>query len=198
MSMDKYDEYIKKVKQGDDLAFNYILENHSRIIYKVINNHNLEVGDYKHDAENLYQEGCIALYNCIFTYEANKGMSFTSYAYMVIRSRINTVIRDNTRKYENEHYSIDNYPNVDYHLSMTNLCVSENPITYHKEKEFKNQLHNFINKLSIEDKQIVEMRSDNYSYKDIAKRLCINTKRVDNRLRMLRKKLKNNIKSYQQ
>lgn len=191
--MTDYLELIEKVKNGDEESFNIILDDHKRIIYRLINMHALEKGDFMLDYDSLYQEGCIALYNAIFSYEKDKGMSFTSYAYMVLRARINTVIRDEIRKYEDEHYSIDNCPNVDYHIAISNLCVAENPISYHKELEFEKQLNDFISKLSIEDKEIVKMRSDNYTYKMISERLNINTKRVDNRLRVLRKKLKKQL-----
>lgn len=191
--MTDYLELIEKVKNGDEESFNIILYDHKRIIFRLINMHALEKGDFMLDYDSLYQEGCIALYNAIFSYEKDKGMSFTSYAYMVLRARINTVIRDEIRKYEDEHYSIDNCPNVDYHIAISNLCVAENPISYHKELEFEKQLNDFISKLSIEDKEIVKMRSDNYTYKMISERLNINTKRVDNRLRVLRKKLKKQL-----
>lgn len=190
MAMKDYCELINKVKAGDNDAFNIILEDNKRIIYKLIYAHQLEKGDFMLDFESLYQEGCITLYKAIFTYEKDKGMSFTSYAYMVLRARINTLIRDEMRKFEDEHYSIDYYENVDYHISMSNLCISENPITYHRELEFKKTLEEFVSKLSSEDQQIIQMRSENYSYKTISERLNINTKRVDNRLRVLRKKLK--------
>lgn len=193
MTMKDYKELLEKVKAGDDDAFNIILQDHRRIIFRLINMHALEKGDFMIDYDSAYQEGCIALYKAIFTYEENKGMNFTSYAYMVLRARINTFVRDEIKKFEDEHYSIDNCPNVDYHIAMTNLSIAENPVTYHKELEFEKKLDDFLSKLSVEDRQIIEMRSDNFSYKKISERLNINSKRVDNRLRVLRKKLKEHL-----
>ena len=190
MAMKDYSSLIEKVKNGDEEAFNIILEDHKRIIYKLIYSHQIENGDFMLDFESLVQEGNIALYKAVFSYEENKGMSFTSYAYMVLRARLNTVIRDEMKKYEDEHYSIDCCENIDYHIAMSNLTIAENPLTYHKELEFKKTLDEFISKLSYEDQQIIEMRSDNLSYKNISERLNINSKRIDNRLRVLRKKLK--------
>lgn len=191
--MPNYIELIERTKNGDEEAFNIILRDHRRIIFRLINSHNLERGDYKLDYDSIFQEGCLTLYKAVFTYEKDKGMSFTSYAYMVLRSKLNTIIRNELRKYEEEHYSIDNYQNVDYHISMSNMCIAENPVSYHNELELEKKLDEFISKLSIEDQQIIEMRSDNISYKQISERLNINTKRVDNRLRVLRKKLKKHL-----
>lgn len=190
MNMKDYKELIDRVKNKDDEAFNIILEDHYRMIYKIIYNQNLEKGDYLIDIDSLYQEGCLALYSAIFSYEMDRGMSFSSYAYMVIRTKITTYIRDNYKRIERDYYSIDNVEGIDYRIMMTNLCVSENPVEYHKEREFENKINKFVSKLSDEDKQIMEMRSDNLSYKQIAERLKIKTKRVDNRIRILRKKLR--------
>lgn len=191
--MDKNIELIEKIKNGDEEAFNMLLENHRRMIYKIIYNFDLQHGDYLADIDSLFQEGSIALYKAVFTYEKEKGMCFTSYAYMVIRGRICTYLRD-TKELSEEIYSIDNCENIDYHLSMSSTYVSDNPINYQRELEFEETLNNFVSKLSEEDKQIFEMRSDNLSYKQISERLKINTKKVDNRLAALRKELKKCIK----
>ena len=187
--MEKYSEYIKEIRNGNENYFNVILEDHRRIIYKIINNYTLEKGDYMLDTESLFQEGSLELYKAIFTYEENRGMSFTSYAYMVIRSKITTLVRNELKRFEDEHYSIDNYPNVDYHISLANMSISDNPVAYHKELEFERKLDSFLDKLNPEDRKIIEMRNDRVSYKEISERLHINTKRVDNRLRVLRNKL---------
>ena len=181
---------ITRIKNGDEECFRLLLEDYKKIIYKIIYSRNLEIGDYMIDVESLYQEGSLALYKAVFTYKLGQGMSFSSYAYMVIRARINTYIRDNVKKYEDDCKSIDNFENIDYHISMTSMSVSESPIGYHKEQEFKERLNEFVSKLNDEDKQILSMRMENYSYKDISMRLKSKTKRVDNRLRILRKRLR--------
>lgn len=193
MTMDEYLTLIERVKKGDEEAFEIILDDNRKLIYKIIYNRNLENGDFMMDTESLFQEGSIALYKACKTFKTDKGMNFTSYAYMCIRSAINTYIRDNFKRRSDEFYSIDNYQNIDYHVSMSNVCIAENPIAYHKEMEFKKHLDEFVSKLGSEDRQILQMRSDDISYKTISERLNINTKRVDNRLRVLRSKLKKHL-----
>lgn len=193
MTMENYSKLIERVKKGDDEAFEIILNDNRKLIYKIIYNRNLENGDFMMDTESLFQEGSLALYKACKTFKTNKGMNFTSYAYMCIRSAVNTYIRNNFKKRSDEYYSIDNYQNIDYHLSMSNVRIAENPIAYHKELEFKKRLNEFVSKLNDQDKQILQMRCDDISYKTISERLNINTKRVDNRLRVLRKKLKTHM-----
>ena len=192
MAMDKNIELIESIRKGNEESFEILLENHKKMIYKIIYNMDLEHGDFIADIDSLYQEGSLALYNAVFSYEEDKGMRFSSYAYMIIRSRISTYLRD-TKEICEDVYSIDNCENIDYHISMATMCVSDNPILYQREIEFEQTIDKFVSKLSEEDKLIFELRSDNLSYKQISERLKINTKRVDNRLRVLRKKLKSQI-----
>lgn len=189
--MDKYIDLIKQIKQGDEVAFNQLLENHKRMIYKIIYSQRIDTGDFQLDVDNLFQEGCLSLYEAVFSFEEDKGMSFTSYAYMVIRSHINTYIRDN--RLLEDYKSLDNYTESDYQNFMTNMCINENPIEYHREKEFEKVLNSFVSSLNNLDKQIFELRTDDFSYKQISERLKVNTKFVDNRLRTLRKRLREHL-----
>jgi RNA polymerase sporulation-specific sigma factor len=193
MNMKDYENIIKQIKDKDDAAFKTLLEDHYKMIYKIIYSLNSFENDFAFDIESLYQEGSIALYKAVFTYEADRGMSFSSYAYMCIRSRLLVCYR-NMRKYrEEEIYSIDNHPNIDYCLSMASSCVSENPIAYHHTKEFNEDIGTFVSKLSKEDQEIFRMRVEKYSYKQIAEKLNISTKRIDNRLRKLRENLRKHL-----
>ena len=58
----------------------------------------------------------------------------------------------------------------------------------HKKMIYK-RLNRFMKELSSEDKQILELRGDELSYKEIADLLHISTKKIDNRLRILRKRM---------
>ena len=188
--MKDYDELISRIKSGEKDLFSIVMNDYKNMIYKIVYNQNLERGDYMLDTESLFQEGSLALYDSIFSFEQNKGMSFSSYAYMVIRSRIITYIRNTVSESNKDCYSLDAFENVDYQVSIASSCISENPIQYHRELEFENKLNSFVSNLNNEDQQIIELRSNDLSYKEIAERLKIDTKRVDNRLMTLRKKLK--------
>lgn len=181
---------IDNIRNGDEESFEILLDEYHNMIYKIIGSFDLQKGDYLIDSESLYQEGCIALYKAVNSYEKDKEMSFSSYAYMLIRARLHTYVRDVSRQFNNSYYSIDNTENINYEIIARNNYIHESPISYHREKEFEEYLNKFINKLSDEDKEIFRLRVEDYSYKEISERLNIKTKRIDNRLRTLRKKLK--------
>ena len=184
--MDENLELIKRIRNGDDKAFEILLENHKKMIYKLIYNSTLEAGDYAIDVEEVFQEASLVLYRAVFTFEEDKNVKFSSYAYLVLKSRIKNVFRGYYNIYKEEPYSIDSHEHQDYLLS---LAIKEDPIRYHKEQEFRKRLDRFIGELSTQDRQILELRGDELSYKEISNLLHISTKKIDNRLRVLRKRM---------
>lgn len=195
--MDKNLELVIRYRNGDESAFDELLNNHRKMIYGVIYSLDLNLGDFKVDEESLFQEGSLALLKCVNSFEENKGTKFSSFAFLSIRSRIATIYRNNYKYYKHESYSIDaDDKDVDYHISMANMCVCEDPVMYHKELEFSDKLNKFLDNLSSVDQKILAYRQDDYSYKEVSKALGLSPKQVDNRIasikRKLRKFLKNN------
>ena len=59
-----------------------------------------------------------------------------------------------------------------------------------EEKDFEEFLDGFIDGLNEEDRKLIEYRNADLSYKEIAERLKVSNKRIDNRLRLLKKRFK--------
>ncbi len=178
-------ELIRRIRSGDEEAFAILVKNHHRMIYRIIYNHRLDSGDYRIDAEDLYQECCLALYGAVFTFEEERKVRFSTYAYMVMNARIKSVLRSHYRSGNSDLYSLDRSSDHDI-----NLCVSQDPAQYHREKRFEEELQAFISSLDPQDRQILKMKEEDCSYRQISERLKINVKKVDNRLRFLKKQLK--------
>ena len=184
--MDENLVLVERVKKGDDEAFGQLLKNHHRMIYKIINGHNLDRGDYTIDRQELYQEASLALYDAVFSYEEGRNVKFSSYAYIVIRGRVINILRNYTNIYKEEMYSLDNECFAQRYL----MYVAKNdPVSYHREVEFWKDLEEFMQCLDPQDRQILMMRGDRLSYREIADHLKINTKHIDNRLMVLRKRI---------
>lgn len=181
-------DLIRRIKANDEDAFKQLLDLHHRMIYKIIYSFKLSNGDYRIDEKDLYQEGCLALYNAVFSYEEDRNVKFSSYAYIAIRSGILNSFRKYSRTYNEENVSLDLIS--DHSLPFR---IQENPAQYHKEKEFRRELKQFIADLSKEDQKIITMKQDDSSYQQIADDLGINVKRVDNRLCNIRKRLRKHL-----
>ena len=181
---------IDRIRNGEEDAFRLLLKRYHRMIYRIINSFRLENGDYAVDKNDLYQEASLALYHAAFTFQRDRNTKFSSYVFLIIRSRLINVLREYHRTYEEEKYSIDNAENLDHRSSY---CIRDNALDYHRENEFKEYLDQFLKELTPEDRTILAMRVEDCSYQQIAQRLQINTKRVDNRLRKLRIRLRDHL-----
>ncbi len=185
--MEENIELIRTIREGNEKAFEELLRRYRRMIYKIIYANNLNSGDFRLDEEDLFQEGSLALYESVFSYEEERNVRFSTFAFRVIRNRIKEVIREQYRKNSDELYSLDREGNHGVH------CVKEDPLSYHKEEVLRGELQKFVSGLGNEDRAILMMRKEEYSYKEISQRLGINAKRVDNRLRILKRRLKKQI-----
>ena len=187
------EKLVTRIKSGDQDAYKELLEAFNNMIRKLINTYSIEMGDYKFDYEDIYQEACLALYQACTNYKDDQGMQFSSYAYLLIRSRVINRIRKNYRVYKDEYFSIDNYENAEYDRHLVTTAVSDNPVAYHYKKSFNDQMYSFYNGLIKLDQDIIRLRSIGKTYKEISNDLGVSTKKIDNRLRFIKKKLKKYI-----
>lgn len=178
-------ELIGKIRNGDDKAFSVLVKQYRRMIYKIIYTFDLDSGDFRIDAEDLFQEGCLALYDSVFSYEEERNVRFSTYAYLVIRGKIRDCLRTLSRSQGEDVYSLEKATDHDLRF-----CVCSEPLQYHREQVMKERIDHFFAGLKEEDRQILQMKKEEYTYKQIAERLGINRKKVDNRIRYLKKRLK--------
>lgn len=187
------EDIVNRIKNGDEEAYKELLQEFNNMIRKLINTYTREIGDFKFDYDDIYQEACLALYRACQNYKNNQGMQFSSYAYLLIRSSVINRIRKDYRVYKDEYFSIDNYDNAEYNRHLITTAVSENPVAYHYEKTFNDAMYSFFNRLNKLDQNILKLRSVGKTYKEISVELDIPTKKIDNRLRNIKQMLKKYI-----
>ncbi|MCR4633841.1 MAG: sigma-70 family RNA polymerase sigma factor [Erysipelotrichaceae bacterium] len=186
--MEENMELIGKIRNGDDKAFSALVNQYRRMIYKIIYTYNLDSGDFRIDAEDLFQEGCLALYDSVFSYEEGRNVRFSTYAYLVIKGKIRDRLRTLSRSQGEGVYSLEKATDHDLRF-----CVCSEPLQYHREQVIKERIDRFFAGLKEEDRQILQMKKEDCSYKQISERLGINRKKVDNRIRYLKKRLKKQL-----
>lgn len=181
--MDK--ELIARVKSGESEAFELVLRESTPLIKRIISNQINDYGDYALDKEEMYQLSSIALYEACLRYDEKRGMSFSSFAYMVIKSKLINYYKNCAKVYSYEYYSIDAEHNgLLNHVGV----VKDSAYTYHRQQEVEQKLDEFLDSLSLEDRQIIEYKRKDMPYKEISERLNISVKRVSNRLQIMKKK----------
>lgn len=175
---------IQKLKEGDNDAFEKLLALHHKMIYKIINNMDRSIGDFIIDESDLYQEASLALYEAAVSFEEDREVKFSTYAYVHIKNSLLNFTKGYRRRYRDDIYSFDGNP------QGMNLRVADSVADAYNEKQFKEELNRFLENLNEEDRMILLMRGSDYSYKEIADKLNTSVKRIDNKLRMLRHRLK--------
>ena len=70
------EELIKRAQSGDNKAIETLLNDHKQLVNYVTRKYFLIGGD----SDDLLQEGMIALYKAINTFDFNKNVSFSSFA----------------------------------------------------------------------------------------------------------------------
>ncbi len=148
------------------------------------------------DYSDLFQEGLIGLDSAIKGYKDQKDIKFSTFAFICIKRKIITAVRQASRKKHsilNESYSID-YHNDDDKNGFENI-VYNNTGGLEDLLVSKENLQSFNKLISEElttfEKQVYELRLYGFNYEEISKNLGKTTKSIESALFRIRIKLKN-------
>lgn len=169
----------------DEREFEKIVKENGKIITSIIKNLELECGHFKLSHEDLYQEGLIALHNAYLNYDEKLDAKFSTFAYMVINRSLHRFYYQQMNRYKYETYSLDNTDLFDYNSVVGDYEAGDHGIRYMIEDR-RNRIDKLFTILNLEDQNIVALRANQNTYKQIAEKLNITVKRVDNRLRRIK------------
>lgn len=167
----------------EEQPFEVILEKHRKMIYSIINSLPQNFGEHVLHREDLFQEAAIALYNATKRYKKQENVKFSTYVYTAIKRTVIRVYNEDIKIYKNEAFSIDDNLNF-----ISADRVEDTALLYHYEREREEELNRKLSKLRKQDREILLLRINNYSYAEIAEKLNVNKKRIDNRITRLRKR----------
>ena len=176
------EELASLARKEDNLAVNELLYRHKSTVTKAVRHCFLSGGDH----DDLLQEGTIALYNAIMSYDSGKNAGFRTFAYLCVKRKIYDLIR---RERRDKHRALND--SVPCEEIAASLC---DPEEAYIEEERESALKEGIEKaLSDEEKEIFALYLDGLSYSEIAKSSGLPVKKVDNTLQKIKKTLKNYI-----
>ncbi len=182
--MNKINIIIQKIREGDKDAFEKLLVLHHNMIFKIINSIDRSLGDFIIDESDLYQEASLALLEAAESFEPDREVKFSTYAYVHIKNSLLNYVKMYRRRYKDDIYSFDINPR-----SM-DLQVAESSASAYNTNLFKEKFNGFLDGLSEEDRMILILRGSDHSYREIAEKLDMPVKRIDNKLRVLKQRLK--------
>ncbi len=132
------------------------------------------------EADDLEQEGFIALLGAVRSYSPERG-AFSTFANTCITNRMKNTVQRARSRYE----KVEDF---DYEQIMDESAVTDEVVIL---KECNSELFRRISEiLSEREYEVLGLYLDGYSYKQIAEKLGVSVKSVDNSLSRTRQKLK--------
>lgn len=145
---------------------------------------------------DLIQEGMVGFSYAIHSYDENNGALFYTYAKTCIeRKIISAIIASKRLKHRilNESISLnikmDSREQVDIDLFLSDNRLNPEVLLIHSEENEELQ-KKISERLSEQERQILELKISGFTYLEIAQLLEISKKRVDNTIQRIRYKLK--------
>lgn len=149
------------------------------------------------DLNDLIQEGMLGLNDAINSFRDDKLANFSTYAKLCIERRIYSVVRS-TRAYKNKilNESVSLEDDEENTIDRFLIDNSRNPDSMVEEYDYqKNILKKLNEQLTDFEKQVFELKKNEFNYKEIAEILEKDSKAIDNALQRIKTKLKNIMKS---
>ena len=168
----------KSDRSGKD-AVSVLISRYFRLILKRANTYS----DNYSDVEDLTQDGMLAFYEAVDSFDLSRGTKFSSYADVCVSNRIRTaaaklaVINSNCSDIDAEEADI---PVSD--VSPENICMEKENF-----KIINNEITAILAPLEV---KVFRLYLDGVSYREIAEKLDIPEKSVDNAVFRIRRKLK--------
>lgn len=199
--VDKQDEldreYINKIKNGDDVALNDIMEKYKNFVYLKAKPFFM-VGAEK---EDIIQEGMIGLFKAIKGYDDQKDVTFKVFADLCIRRQIMTAIKSATRQ---KHIPLNSYLSLNKSaydedsdrevIEMLDVETIPDPLDTITSKETYEKLETKMNELLSDfEQKVLNEYLQGSSYSEIAVALDSHVKAVDNAVQRIKKKVDKHI-----
>ena len=174
-------ETVRKAQRGDAAAMEEVAEEMKPAVKRIARGYYL-IGA---DTEDLIQEGMLGLFKAIAEYDVTKG-SFRAFACLCITRRIYQAIE---KANSGKNIPLKNYLPLD-ELDRFAAEETQDPLKCVIDKEETDYLEKLIEtKLSNLEKRVVFLFLKGYNYGEIARKLEITEKSVDNTLQRAKNKL---------
>ena len=196
------EELVKRICDGDEIAFEEITKRYAQRINSISRKYFL-VGA---GSDDLVQEAMIGLYSACLSFKEKSGnMSFKNFATLCITRRIQQAVKTANRdknKAFMSYMSIDSQGKLvvgqknddddtaeesGFYICTDKMSPEESILSQEKVDEI---LQGVNNKLSAFEKSVLKIYVDGYNYVEIAEKLKKDPKSIDNALNRIKIKLK--------
>lgn len=144
------------------------------------------------DLNDLIQEGLVGLNEAVNSFREDKETNFGTYAKLCIERRMYSLVKS-TRTYKNKilNESISLEDEDENNIDRFLIDNSNNPSDMVEENDYQeNILIELNNQLTDLEKQVFELKKNDFNYKEIAEILDKDPKVIDNTIQRIKTKLK--------
>lgn len=186
---------IKKAKQHDNDAMEELLQMFKPKVIAISREYFLVGAEF----DDLIQEGMIGLYKAISVYDESKNHNFSAFASLCIHRQIQNAVKNANRKKNNplnsyvpiKYYDGSNASDEDNVLRLVIADEDSDVEKIYIDKEINTIVISKVKNLLTEEQfKILEMFINGESYSHIAELTNLTSKKVDNTLQAIKKKLK--------
>ncbi len=178
-------ELLDDFRNGSEDAFEVIASRYLGLISSVAKRYRGMSADT--DDSDLVQEGMVALLSACRSFREGKGMSFKNYLMLCVENRFRSLLRSATKKGSvPAHNMISIEEDQDAAFDSTATSLPELVET----KEYIGSLYRILkDSLSDLEYKVAILHLSGYSYREIAEKLNVSLKTVDNAQTRIRQKL---------
>ncbi len=181
MEQDTLTRELRRAKAGDEQALAALITRQMPLIRAIAAR---SVGPGL-EFEDAVQEGLIALFFAMESYEEGRGAAFSTYASVCIQNAARDAARKAGRR---KHAPLNSSVPLD---DADGVPLGEGPAEAAEAREqYSETMQELETRLSLLEKQVLSLFLDGQPYSAIARRLAITEKAVDNALQRVRAKLK--------
>lgn len=175
--MDNRSLPIRQAAAGDQEAFAVITARMAPLIHAQVQTFRC-VGA---EDEDLAQEALLGLLAAVRSYQSERGASFTTYATTCIRRRLISVVRRCAPRADYERPLEDDLELAD--------DTGDPALQLQEQETLDRLLSQLRQRLTPMEYQVLRLRLSDISYQEIAARLAVTKKSVDNTVQRIRRKL---------
>ena len=195
----QYINYKGKNKLFNEEEKNNLIKDYEPLIISIINKKKFYIEGA--EFQDVIQEGRVALFKALNTFDESKDINFSVYAKKVIENHLINVMKKSTNSKNmplNNAYNINNQGELN--LNDSNARSSQPvPIKsvrsteefYMQEESAKLLIDSIVKNLSPLENQILQLKLQELTYTEIAEKLNLTSKVVDNALNRIKNKILN-------
>ena len=189
-SLDKETAMLEAARSGNEDALNSIIQHYEPEVRMIACKYFLPRADY----DDLIQEGRIAIYRAVLSYDTNLDIPFLHFLRMVIKRKLIDSLRKYTRQKHinlNDAYSLNNVISESEQTSfITLLANAEDPATMViANDEARSMIHNLNQDLSSLERLVFEHYFiQGFKQREVSQRLGLPPKSLDNAIQRIKRK----------